>query len=158
MANEWQNEHERAAAERLTGETASPRKPRGRWAAIAIPLGIAAVALLAGPPIIRATQEAMTPRLEKAADACNLMTLLIVGDEGKTLTLTTAGKSGKSASYTDIEDVACVLTELEVPSYVTSHIDSTRALDGQQTDEWDGISARWTFHPESGLHMVLRDG
>ena len=51
-----------------------------------------------------------------------------------------------------------VLTELEVPCYVTSHIDSTRALDGQQTDEWDGISARWTFHPESGLHLVLRDG
>ena len=158
MANEWQNEHERAAAERLTSETASPRKPRGRWAAIAIPLGVAAVALLAGPPIIRAAQDAMTPRLEKAADACNLMTLLIVGDEGKTLTLTTAGKSGKSASYTDIKDVACVLTELEVPSYVISHIDSTRALDGQQTDEWDGISARWTYHPEDGLHLVLRDG
>ena len=44
-----------------------------------------------------------------------------------------------------------------VPSYVVSHIDSTRALDGQQVDEWDGISARWTFHPESGLHLVLRE-
>ena len=157
MANEWQNEHERAAAERLTGETASPRKPRGRWAAIAIPLGVAAVALLAGPPIIRASQEAMAPRFERAAEACELAPVLVVADKGKTLTLTTAGKSGKSASYTDIEDVACVLYELEVPSYVTSHIDSTRALDGQQTDEWDGISARWTFHPESGLHLVLRD-
>ena len=158
MANEWQNEHERAAAERLTGETASPRKPRGRWAAIAIPLGVAAVALLAGPPIIHAAQEAMTPRFETAAEACELVPLLVVADKGTTLTLTTAGKSGKSASYTDIEDVACVLTELEVPSYVTSHIDSTRALDGQQTDEWDGISARWTYHPEDGLHLVLRDG
>ena len=158
MANEWQNEHERAAAERLTGETASPRKPRGRWAAVSIPLGVAAVALLAGPPIIHAAQEAMTPRFERAAEACELAPVLVVADKGKTLTLTTAGKSGKSASYTDIEDVACVLTELEVPSYVTSHIDSTRALDGQQTDEWDGISARWTFHPEDGLHLVLRDG
>lgn len=140
------------------GGAASPHKSRSRWVAVAIPLGVAAVALLAGPPVIRAAQDAMTPRLEKAADACNLMTLLIVGDEGKTLTLTTAGKSGKSASYTDIEDVACVLAKLEVPSYVVSHIDSTRALDGQQTDEWDGISARWTYHPEDGLHLVLRDG
>ena len=152
MANEWQNEHERAAAERLTGETASPRKPRGRWAAIAIPLGVAAVALLAGPPIIRASQEAMAPRFERAAEACELAPVLVVADKGKTLTLTTA------ASYTDIEDVACVLAKLEVPSYVVSHIDSTRALDGQQTDEWDGISARWTYHPEDGLHLVLRDG
>ena len=35
---------------------------------------------------------------------------------------------------------------------------AARALDGQQTDEWDGISARWTYHPEDGLHLVLRDG
>ena len=155
MANEWQNEHERAAVERLTGETASPRKPRGRWAAIAIPLGVAAVALLAGPPIIRAAQEAMAPRFETAAEACELVPLLVVADKGKTLTLTTAGESG--VSYTDIEDVACVLAKLEVPSYVVSHIDSTRALDGQQTDEWDGISARWTYHPKDGLRLVLRD-
>ena len=156
MANEWQNTESQAATKQAS-EAASPRKPRSRWVAIAIPLGVAAVALLAGPPIIHAAQEAMTPRFETAAEACELVPLLVVADKGTTLTLTTAGKSGKSASYTDIEDVACVLTELEVPSYVTSHIDSTRALDGQQTDEWDGISARWTFHPESGLHLVLRD-
>ena len=157
MANEWQNTESQAVTKQAS-ETASPRKPRGRWAAIAIPLGVAAVALLAGPPIIRAAQEAATPRFEKASEACDLVPMLVVADKGKTLTLTTAGKGGKSASYTDIEDVACVLAKLEVPSYVVSHIDSTRALDGQQTDEWDGISARWTYHPEDGLHLVLRDG
>ena len=157
MANEWQNTESQAVTKQAS-EAASPRKPRSRWVAISIPLGVAAVALLAGPPIIHAAQEAMTPRFETAAEACELVPLLVVADKGTTLTLTTAGKSGKSASYTDIEDVACVLTELEVPSYVTSHIDSTRALDGQQTDEWDGISARWTYHPEDGLHLVLRDG
>ena len=157
MANEWQNTESQAVTKQAS-EAASPRKPRSRWVAIAIPLGVAAVALLAGPPIIHAAQEAMTPRFETAAEACELAPVLVVADKGKTLTLTTAGKSGKSASYTDIEDVACVLAKLEVPSYVVSHIDSTRALDGQQTDEWDGISARWTYHPEDGLHLVLRDG
>ena len=155
MANEWQNTESQAVTKQAS-EAASPRKPRGRWAAIAIPLGVAAVALLAGPPIIHAAQEAMTPRFETAAEACELVPLLVVADKGTTLTLTTAGESG--VSYTDIEDVACVLAKLEVPSYVVSHIDSTRALDGQQTDEWDGISARWTYHPEDGLHLVLRDG
>ena len=157
MANERQNTESQAATKQAS-EAASPRRARHRWAAIAIPLGVAAVALLAGPPIIRASQEAMAPRFERAAEACELAPVLVVADKGKTLTLTTAGKSGKSASYTDIEDVACVLAKLEVPSYVVSHIDSTRALDGQQTDEWDGISARWTYHPEDGLHLVLRDG
>ena len=134
---------------------ALPRKPRNRWVAIAIPLTVAAVALLAGPPIIRAAQEAATPRFEKAAEACDLVPMLVVSVRVLPLSAT-AGKSG--ASYTDIEDVACVLAQLEVPSYVVSHIDSTRALDGQQVDEWDGISARWTYHPEDGLHLVLRDG
>lgn len=155
MANEWQNEHGRAATKQAS-EAASPRRARHRWVAITIPLGVAAVALLAGPPIIHAAQEAMAPRFEAAAEACELVPLLVVADKGATLTLTTAGESG--VSYTDIEDVACVLAKLEVPSYVVSHIDSTRALDGQQTDEWDGISARWTYHPEDGLHLVLRDG
>ena len=155
MANEWQNTESQAVTKQAS-EAASPRKPRSRWVAIAIPLGVAAVALLAGPPIIHAAQEAMTPRFETAAEACELVPLLVVADKGTTLTLTTAGESG--VSYTDIEDVACVLAKLEVPSYVVSHIDSTRALDGQQTDEWDGISARWTYHPEDGLHLVLRDG
>ena len=154
MANEWQNTESQAATEQAS-EAASPRKPRNRWVAIAVPLTVAAVALLAGPPIIRAAQEAATPRFEKAAEACDLVPMLVVADKGKTLTLTTAGKSG--ASYTDIEDVACVLAQLEVPSYVVSHIDSTRALDGQQVDKWDGISARWTYHPEAGLHLVLRN-
>lgn len=157
MANEWQHTESQAATKQAS-EAASPHRARHRWVAITIPLGVAAVALLAGPPIIHAAQEAMTPRFETAAEACELVPLLVVADKGKTLTLTTAGKSGKSASYTDIEDVACVLAKLEVPSYVVSHIDSTRALDGQQTDEWDGISARWTYHPEDGLHLVLRDG
>ena len=154
MANEWQNAESQAATKQAS-ET-SPRRARRRWVAITIPLGVAAVALLAGPPIIHAAQEAMTPRFEAAAEACELVPLLVVADKGTTLTLTTAGESG--VSYTDIEDVACVLAKLEVPSYVVSHIDSTRALDGQQTDEWDGISARWTYHPEDGLHLVLRDG
>ena len=154
MANEWQNTESQAATKQAS-EAASPRRARHRWVAITIPLGVAAVALLAGPPIIRASQEAMAPRFERAAEACELAPVLVVADKGKTLTLTTAGESG--VSYTDIEDVACVLAKLEVPSYVVSHIDSTRALDGQQTDEWDGISARWTYHPKDGLHLVLRD-
>ena len=153
MANEWQNTESQAATKQAS-EAASPRRARHRWVAITIPLGVAAVALLAGPPIIHAAQEAMAPRFETAAEACELAPVLVVADKGKTLT--TAGESG--VSYTDIEDVACVLAKLEVPSYVVSHIDSTRALDGQQTDEWDGISARWTYHPEDGLHLVLRDG
>ena len=41
--------------------------------------------------------------------------------------------------------------------YVTQHIESTRALDGMQTDEWDDMKARWTYHPDDGLSLTLID-
>ena len=36
-------------------------------------------------------------------------------------------------------------------------IDSTRALDGTQTDSWKDIDARWTYHPDNGLRLTLVD-
>ncbi|WP_269142641.1 hypothetical protein [Georgenia yuyongxinii] len=32
---------------------------------------------------------------------------------------------------------------------------STRALDGRQTAEWDGVVATWSFHPDDGLDVIL---
>ena len=34
-------------------------------------------------------------------------------------------------------------------------INSTRALDGMQTDSWHDITARWTYHPDDGLDITL---
>jgi hypothetical protein len=56
-----------------------------------------------------------------------------------------------------LEDVVCVLSKLGIPKSVTAHMDATRALDGQQTDEWDGIKARWSYHPDSGMRLTLVD-
>ena len=79
-----------------------------------------------------------------------------VADQGKTLIFDTKGKDNGKGH--DMADVACVLRLLLIPQAVVSHIDTTRALDGQQTDEWEGISARWSYHPDSGLHLTLMDG
>lgn len=50
-----------------------------------------------------------------------------------------------------------MLEQLDAPDYVTQHIESTRALDGMQTDEWDDMKARWTYHPDDGLSLTLID-
>lgn len=103
---------------------------------------------------VRVVKELSVPRLEKVAEACELPSLLVVHDNGKSLSVRAGGKE---ASFSKIEDIACVLRELEAPNYVIAHIDSTRALDGQQTAQWDGFTARWTYHPDPGLSLTLID-
>lgn len=99
--------------------------------------------------------EAPKPRLAQAAWACPRGSNAI-RDGGLSLAFDTPGKDDRGKGD-EMTMVACVLAELKAPSHVVSHISSTRALDGQQTDEWDGIKARWTFHPDAGLNLTLVD-
>ena len=78
-----------------------------------------------------------------------------LADGGRTLIFDTKGSD--DAAGHSMTDVACVLRLLLTPQSVISHMDSTRALDGQQTDSWEGINARWSYHPGSGLNMTLVD-
>lgn len=96
----------------------------------------------------------MTSVLEEAAEYCEVAGD-VLRDEGRSMTLDTMGEEDYVGD--EIEVVACVLTELDTPDYVIDHIDSTRALDGQQTDEWDDIEARWTYHPDVGMQLTLID-
>lgn len=93
--------------------------------------------------------------LEKVAEACDVVGLL--EDEGKSITFDTLGKDESGIERGDIFDVGCVTNRLDAPNYVTTHIDSTRALDGQQSDEWDDYEARWSYHPDSGLDLTIID-
>ncbi|HSP75242.1 MAG TPA: hypothetical protein VLO31_03390 [Cryobacterium sp.] len=77
---------------------------------------------------------------------------ITVGDEGRSISMTSEG--GESAGA-DFEDLACVLVELDTPDSVFNRIDSTRALDGRQTGTWEDYSATWGYHPDSGLDIVI---
>lgn len=43
-------------------------------------------------------------------------------------------------------------------SAVMERIQNTRALDGTQTAEGDGVTASWTYHPDDGLQLVVERG
>lgn len=47
------------------------------------------------------------------------------------------------------------LLELGFPPGTWARVQNTRALDGTQTARGDGIVASWTYHPDSGLNMVI---
>jgi hypothetical protein len=76
-----------------------------------------------------------------------------VGDEGTSISFDTVGDNERNGD--DINDLACVLAELDVPDHVLNRMDSTRALDGQVDAEWDDYQAFWTYHPDTGLALTI---
>jgi hypothetical protein len=103
--------------------------------------------------VLNPVAERTTP-LEEARGYCAPGdTDLALGDEGRSMTITGAGHY----SGADIEDVACVLDQLDIPDSVVARIDSTRALDGMQEASWDDFTAVWTYHPDDGLNLIIED-
>lgn len=89
---------------------------------------------------------------EAALEACDSPLWATLGDDGDTLVLDMEGDESVGMNITD---TVCILTELDVPQSVISRMDNTRALDGVQTAEWDGVTASWSYHPDDGLDMIL---
>lgn len=93
--------------------------------------------------------------LEAAYEACDYDDEFgaFLADEGHTLLLETAGDEDVlGMEYTD---VLCAFTELEMPTRVITQIGATRALDGRVSDSWDGLTATWSYHPSSGLNLMI---
>lgn len=113
---------------------------------------LAAGGAAAGPTA--AAPSSLTTSMTDAVASCGVedSTGIDLMDEGTSLHLSTAGEEEVGASYVD---VLCVLEGLDVPESVVSRFGSTRALDGQQTATWNGLSASWGYHPDTGLDIVV---
>lgn len=134
------------------------------WTAVAVVLIAAAVGATF---MVRAATAG--PTITEAFETCGEVGL--VEDDGATIILEGYGDTltelvGEDDELHDAmttlglastEDQACVLNELEVPMSVASHMSSTRALDGTQTDSWDGYEASWTYHPDDGLNLTVTE-
>lgn len=96
--------------------------------------------------------------LRAAVQTCDLTASAYadLGDDDRTLTLDGAG--AEDTGGLTIVQIACVLAALHVTQAVASHMDATRALDGMQSDEWPGYTARWTYHPDAGFDVTVQDG
>lgn len=91
--------------------------------------------------------------IERAYKTCNSHNGLKLEDDGKTLIIDTVGD--KDFGGTDLGELNCVLNELDAPARVRTSIDQTRALDGRLSESWDGIIVEWSYHPDSGLQMII---
>lgn len=129
----------------------TPARPKNRlvlWIAAA-----ATIALIAGGAYFVFGRDS-GPTLIAAEKTCNDgRTDAQLGDGGKTLIINSSGDVIKS--IVDTQTVSCVLDYLKTPAAVRAHISGTRALDGRQTDSWDGFTAAWTYHPDDGLDITI---
>lgn len=96
-------------------------------------------------------------RLATAAIDCELAPY--VKDSGKTVILDTQGEEDDrlDGPYPEMEQLACLLDAMETPDYIRDHMANTTGNDGLQTDTWDGIEARFKYHPDNGFDLVLVD-
>ncbi|MCQ1952261.1 hypothetical protein [Arthrobacter sp. zg-Y238] len=91
-----------------------------------------------------------------AVESCGVSghTGIELGDEGQSLTMDSAGTDYLDEG-TELSEINCVLRGTDMPDSVSSRMDNTRALDGRQFAEWNGISASWNYHPDTGTNVVL---
>jgi hypothetical protein len=96
-----------------------------------------------------------TTRFEGAVETCAVGTAvdpdgLDLGDEGHSLTMNSKQAGG-------VEEIGCILGTLGTPESVINRMDSTTSMMGELSDEAEGITYRWTYHPDNGLNLILTD-
>lgn len=93
--------------------------------------------------------------IKDAVEKCGVLntTGFNLGDKDTTLTIDTKGT--KDATGADLMDAGCVLKNLNITDKAMAHMVGTRAIDGRQTETWNGVEAAWTFHPDTGMNMTL---
>lgn len=138
--------------------TTPPRRRAPRWLIWAIPAGALlvvgiGVALLIAPRLLDQTPVNPGPApLVAASEKCGAGQL---ADGDKTLLLDMVGEETGTGDLTT-ERVMCVLTALEVPTHLIATMEQTTALDGRQTGSWGEFEASWTYHPDRGLDVIVR--
>jgi hypothetical protein len=141
-----------------------PKRRRRGWltlvilAAAVIVLGAALVWVAAARPNLHVGRFGLSSpppsALRVASQRCNNVGELADGD--KTLFLNMQGNDSGSGMLS-VEQVVCVLDALDVPTYVLTEMDETTALAGRQEETWGHFKASWTYHPDNGLDVLVRD-
>ncbi len=150
--NGTQAGHSEPEDQKPEGLGAAPVRRRTRAPLVALAVVVVAALIATGVALsLRPTA------LERAYDACLGEDETVLGirmlDDGSTLHVDTVGND--DAFGADYADAACLLNELDTRQRMISLMDSTRALDGRQSDTWDDFTATWSYHPDSGMDLLV---
>jgi hypothetical protein len=64
-------------------------------------------------------------------------------------------KGDQDNSGIPIDDVWCLLEELDTPDHIIDSMVETGGNDGEQTDEFGGYAVTWRYHPNQGLDVFI---
>lgn len=125
---------------------------------LALFIGIPVVVLIVIITVVLST--AKKNPFPEALSACDIVddeaeSYIYTADDGESLLMDGEGEETWGAPSSDIW---CVLDELNVPESTVSKMENTSSMMGVVSDEWDGISAEWTYHPDDGFDLVLEYG
>jgi len=95
-------------------------------------------------------------KIDQAVETCAMDTEgFTVLNEGSAISLNTKGKDYSDTGTSNLFAYYCMLNELGVPETTQEKMDHTRALDGTQSDSWDSLKASWSYHPDSGVNVLI---
>lgn len=92
-------------------------------------------------------------RLQKADSTCflNVTKGFNLVDDGHGMII-------DGAKSTDsINGVLCMFEALGTSEIIQSRVSHTTSLQGLQTAEEDGLTYRWSYHPDNGLNMTVEE-
>lgn len=96
-----------------------------------------------------------TPSLKNIGEKYGDDWFCTVADDGSYLTIDTDPLDlGEYITDGSDEAIQNINKELGFPDSVYAQMISTRALDGVQTYEKNGVNVQWTFHPDNGLEVI----
>jgi len=128
-------------------------------AAITIPMVVAqqeadaqAKAEAAAEAKAEAAEKARLAQFSAALKSCNITASnVVIHDSGESIELTRVAKyDGMSFA-----SLTCFLAGLDAPDSIETKIGQTRALDGRQSDDWDGFEIEWSYHPDDGASIII---
>ena len=95
-------------------------------------------------------------KIDQAVEACAIDSEgFTVMNDGSAISLNTKGKDYTDTGTSNIFAYYCMLNEVGVPETTQEKMNRTRAMDGTQSDTWDALKASWSYHPDSGVNVVI---
>ncbi len=78
-----------------------------------------------------------------------------LADDGSYLSIDTNPNDIKNHTEDDAISAIFYINEaLDLPDSLIEKMSSTRALDGIQSSEYDGLEVSWSYHPDDGLEVI----
>jgi len=88
---------------------------------------------------------------EKVYSSCGSPEGVSIVDDGKTMIID--GKGEEDSYGASTESLFCIIKGVKTPDYIVNGIETTRALDGKQMQEFNNITVSYSYHPNTGMNL-----